>query len=583
MLLLATPAPLREFGSTALATLLSASNIQLWGSFNYFHPTAELNPLLMTWSLGVEEQFYLFAPLFILLLPRFSLRWRLLALAGLIALSLGLAAWAVRHQPGAAFYLLPTRAWELAAGVLVGVLEIHGKGLRVRGWAGEACALAGLVLIVVPVFVYGRQTPFPGWAAVPPVLGTVLLLGTAQSRVNRHVLATPAMRAVGLVSYSLYLWHWPLISIARLVFEREPSLAVRVILLVLSGALAAASYRYVETPFRRTGTPARVSLLRYAGALGVWIALIGSALLADGYPQRWPRQFMAEVRQFDAHRSPCLALHHDATPETSERCYPSEGRVVAVVGDSHAAALGPGLRVMAARHGLGLAVQAKASCQFLVGVSRKVVMHPELLGDCAAFDRRVMKLLLNNQRISAVIIAGAWRAGSMQPTHYVALDGRQRPADELLVQGLAKAVRTLQSAGKRVAIVRDVPVLELEPRAHLATCANWLRSLLNGRDTDTDCRRVVPEDTVSDAPAHTILARVAQDTGAPLVDPRAVFCDGSGCRIADDGHTFYLDRQHLSRAGAALASTAFASWVDAVADTGRMADDRGRPLAPASQ
>jgi hypothetical protein len=418
---------------------------------------------------------------------------------------------------------------------------------------------------------------------VPPVLGTALLLGTAQSRVNRHLLAMPAMRAVGLVSYSLYLWHWPLISIARLVFAREPSLWVRMILLVLSGALAAASYRYVESPFRRTGTPARVSLLRYAGALGVWIALIGSALLADGYPQRWPRQFMAQVRQFEAHRSPCLAMHHDATPETSELCFPSEGREVAVVGDSHAAALAPGLRAMAARHGLGLVVEAKASCQFLVGISRKVVMHPELLGDCAAFDQRVMELLLDNPRISAVIIAGAWRAGSMKPTHYVALDGRQQPADELLVHGLARAVRTLQRSGKRVAIVRDVPVLKLEPRSHLATCANRLRSLLNGLDTGADCRRVAPEDTVSDAPARAILARVARDTGVPLVDLRPEFCDRSGCRIADDGHTFYLDPQHLSRAGSSQASTAFEPWIEAVAETDRVAIDRGDPLPPTSR
>ena len=441
MLLLATPAALREYASTAMATLLSLSNIELWRSFNYFHPTAELNPLLMTWSLGVEEQFYLFAPLVVLALVKFGLRWRLLALGGLIVGSLGLATWGVHHQPGAAFFLLPTRAWELAAGVLVGVLEIHGKGMRTRRWWGEANALAGLLLIIVPALTYGRQTPFPGLAAVPPVLGTVLLLNTTGSAVNQRLLALPAMRGVGLVSYSLYLWHWPLISMARLFVGHQPALSVRLVLLALSGVLAAASYRYVETPLRRARMPARTTLVRYGKALAASMVLVVSALLADGYPQRWSPQFIAEARQFDHHSDPCLALHHDATPDTSATCYPSPGRLVAVVGDSHAAALAPGLRAMVAGRDLGLVQLTKASCQFLVGVSPKVTMHPELMHDCAAFDHRVMDLLLEDPRIGAVIIAGAWRAGPMRPTHYVALDGRRRPTDTLLAYGLAQAVR----------------------------------------------------------------------------------------------------------------------------------------------
>jgi peptidoglycan/LPS O-acetylase OafA/YrhL len=564
MLLLATPADLREYASTATATLLSVSNIQLWRSFNYFHPTAELNPLLMTWSLGVEEQFYLFAPLLVLALAKIGLRWRLLALGGVIAVSLGLATWGVRHQPGAAFFLLPARAWELAAGVLVGVLEIHGKGMRTRRWLEEANALAGLLLIIVPALTYGRQTPFPGLGAVPPVLGTVLLLNTTGSTVNRRLLAWPAMRAVGLVSYSLYLWHWPLISMARLFVGQQPASSVRWALLALSGVLAAASYRYVETPLRRARTPARSTLLRYGKALAVSMVLVASALLADGYPQRWSPQFVAEARQFDHRADPCLALHHDATPNTSGVCYPSADRLVAVVGDSHAAALAPGLRKVAAGRELGLVQLTKASCQFLVGVSPKVTMHPELMHDCAAFDRKVMDLLLEDPHIGAVIIAGAWRAGPMRPTHYVALDGRRRPTDTLLADGLAQAVHKLEGAGKRVFIARDVPFLRLDPRARLAACASWVHALWREQGTAENCGRIPQRDTVPDAPALAILARVAKDTGAPLVDPRIRFCDESGCRIAEHGHTLYFDRQHLSPLGSSVAGKAFEPLLDAL-------------------
>ncbi|UGB37201.1 acyltransferase family protein [Frateuria soli] len=557
MLVVATPSDLESYGHTAVATLLSLSNVQLWQSLDYFHPTADLNPLLMTWSLGVEEQFYLVAPLVMLLLPRLALCARPMVLGGLIVGSLGLAVWAVRIQPGAAFYLLPTRAWELAAGVLVGVLEIHRIGLRVRGPAAEALAWAGLLLIALPVMSYGRDTVFPGWTAVPPVLGSALLLSTPQAALNRRVLALPPLRAIGLVSYSLYLWHWPLISMARLVEGREPSLWARIALLALSGLLAAASYRFVETPFRRGASPARVSLKRYAAVLGVALVMVGSAVVMQGFPRRWPGQFVVEARQFDSHHNPCLAVHHDPTPETSRLCYPEGEKLIALVGDSHAAALAAGLRAVAAREGWGLVVLAKASCQFLVGAGPKVARHPELLHDCSSFNRRVMTMLLDDPRVGGVIIAGAWRAGSMRPTHYVALDGPARPSDELFAQGLARAVRTLEEAGKRVVIARDIPFLRLEPRSLLAACASWWRHLWPGQGEPGSCGRVDRANTVSDAPALAVLARVARETGASLVDPRARFCDASGCRIALDGRTYYRDRQHLSPLGSSQAAAAF--------------------------
>lgn len=564
-LLIATPADLREFGRTALATLLSMSNIQLWRSFDYFHPTAELNPLLMTWSLGVEEQFYLLAPPLMVMVARLAVRGRLLVFGGLIAVSLGAAAWAVQRSPGAAFYLLPTRAWELGVGVLVGVLEIHRIGPRVRAWLRDVLALAGLVLIAVPVMAYGRQTPFPGWAAVPPVLGSALLLATPQSVFNRRLLALPPMRAVGLVSYSLYLWHWPLISMARLVVGQEPSLRVRMILLALSGVLAAATYRFVEVPFRRARTPARVSLPRYAAALGAAMLVVGSAVAAQGFPQRWPRQFVLEARQFDYHRNPCLALHHDATPETSARCYPERRALVALVGDSHAAALASGLRAVAQRDGLGLVVLTKASCQFLVGAAPRTTMHPELLHDCAAFNRRVMALLLGDPRVRAVVIAGAWRAGSMRATDYVAIGGTPRPTDELLTRGLAAATRTLEKAGKQVIIARDVPFLRFEPRSRLAACASRWRSLWPGSGRAGNCEWIARAQTVSDAPVYALLARVSRETDARLADPRARFCSRSGCRIADHGHTYYRDRQHLSPLGSSRAALAFVPLLRSVA------------------
>lgn len=573
MLLLATPGELADFAQTAVATVFSVSNIALWRSIDYFRPTAELNPLLMTWSLGVEEQFYLLAPVLLLLLPRLRVRSRLAALAGLIGVSLALAAWGVKHEAQAAFFLLPTRAWELAAGVLLGVLDIHRSPGRGEGQAAglrtELQALCGLALIVAPALLYDTQTPFPGVAAVPPVVGTVLLLGASASVINRRFLSLPVMRFFGLISYSLYLWHWPLISVTRLVLVHEPSLVLRACLLLVSIALAWASYRWIEQPFRRTGLPASRSLRRYAAAMGVFALALGSAIALHGYPQRWSRSFVAATAASAEGKDPCLALTGTASPRLSPRCYPQgqHDALVALVGDSHAAALAPGVRALAARDGLALAQLTKASCPFLLGVSRKVSRHPDLLRDCPAFDRKVMQVLLRDERIRIVIIAAFWQVESSDPAAFVATDGLAASQEALLDRGLVAAVSMLERHGKRVVLVRDVPYISFLPQKRLAACASRLRGWLNGRVDHTGCDFAAQAEVQAQASADDILASVVHDTGASLVDPYAALCGDQGCRIAQGGHALYRDQQHLSPEGADLASAAFAD-VLASADTG---------------
>ncbi|MCX7515131.1 acyltransferase family protein [Frateuria hangzhouensis] len=563
MMVVATPDGLRDFGATAVATVLSASNLELWYSINYFRPVADLNPLLMTWSLGVEEQFYLLAPLVLMLLPRLRRSGRMIAMAGLIVVSLGLAVWGVRNEPQAAFFLLPGRVWELAAGVLLGMRDIErtrgNAPPRGAGIGTELRAVAGLVLIVVPVFAYDRFTPFPGLVAVPPVLGTVLLLDTHQSIINRRLLSAPVMRFVGLISYSLYLWHWPLISVTRLVLVHEPSLSLRLVLLAVSVALAWASYRWIEQPFRRSRAPASTTLWRFAAAMGLVAVATGSAYVLHGYPQRWPGGFVASA---DTTRlaDPCLALH-GAKPHLSDKCYPkgADRRLVALVGDSHAAALAPGIRAVAARGGMGVAQLTRSSCPFLVGVSRRVPKQPKQMADCAGFDRRVMKILQEDPRIGTVIIAGAWRAGDMREVFYAPTSGPDAPPGVLLQRGLSGAVRALQRHGKRVLIVRDVPFIEFLPVKQMAACVNPLRAALNGIVGGEGCGFVAGDEMEADAPALAVLERVARDTGAQLVDPHEALCGAHGCRIALHGRLLYRDQQHLTPAGARIASAVFAT------------------------
>ena len=243
-----------SLGNSVSALTLFSSNIHFWRETGYFDAEAEQKPLLHTWSLAVEEQFYLFVPVFLLLLARLG-RLRLafpFLLLGML-FSFAISCYGTYSYPWATFYLLPSRAWELFVGALLGFAP-GGQSKWLMRWRGFLGVL-GLTLILLPCYLYDHTTRFPGAAALPPVLGTalVILAGSGRDRlplVNQALAFRPFV-FVGLISYSLYLWHWPLIAFARSRCIFPLSSFVRVLL--VAGGLAAAivSWRFVETPFRK--------------------------------------------------------------------------------------------------------------------------------------------------------------------------------------------------------------------------------------------------------------------------------------------------------------------------------------------
>ena len=571
MLLLATPSELRAFGRDGVATLLSVSNISLWRSIDYFNPTADLNPLLMTWSLAVEEQFYIIAPFLILLLPRVRVRYRVLSLAALIGLSLMLAAWGVYHKPSPTFYLLPTRAWELGAGVLLAVLTAHRPLLHVRSLhtslAIELRAWLGLLLITAPIVFYTRETPFPGLTALPPVLGAVLLLNTELAWINRRLLSCTVMRFFGLISYSLYLWHWPLISMTHLVLERPPGLLLRVALMATSIGLAWLSYRFIETPFRRSRSSETRSLGRYAATMGVVTLMTGAAIVGHGFPQRWPADFVQMDHEASTYAPSCLAGYGDTRLDGSSRCMPgiedSPG-AVALVGDSHAAAMAQGLRRRMATREENLVIMTKSSCTFLGEISRPQTDHPNHFEECRLFNERVLQHLVDAPHIKTVIMAGYWQAGleDVQASYRrTATDPSPASPQNNLQQGLEHVIHRLDQAGKQVVLVRDVPLMNFSPVKRLATCSNATRTRLNPHvQTAEHCTRAERDVWLSNQEANAVIDRVAASIPyLKVVDPERYLCSDRGCQITGQGHIFYVDYQHLTEHGAMVAT----QWFDA--------------------
>ena len=251
------PSELMKLAKSALASATGTSNIFFFLHTNYFEDSAESSPLLHTWSLGVEEQFYLLMPSVLILLKNASPTRRNILLSILFALSLVLSIYWSGQNPPAGFYLLPSRAWELLVGTLAAMRVVPPISRRSYR---ETAAVLGLAAILLPGMFYDSSVPFPGIAALVPCLGAAVLIVSAESGptfISRALSLRPVV-FVGLISYSLYLWHWPLIvfqSFGRFLNTGISPTVDRVLILPVAVVAATVSWRFVELPFRRVSVP----------------------------------------------------------------------------------------------------------------------------------------------------------------------------------------------------------------------------------------------------------------------------------------------------------------------------------------
>jgi peptidoglycan/LPS O-acetylase OafA/YrhL len=247
------PNDIKNFAQSLVAVSLFISNIFFWVRSGYFEIDAELNPLLHTWSLAVEEQFYLLFPLFLLIMWRLAKRWTVITLIVLATLSFALAQWGSFNKPAATFFLLPTRAWEIAVGALIAFYSINRPKQQLKRYTKEIeiGGLLGLLLILYAIFTYNKETPFPSFYTLFPVFGTALIIicATPTTIVGR-LLSTKVFVGIGLISYSAYLWHQPIFSFARYRSGSEPQIIYFIFLIFGSLLLAYLTWKYIEMPFR---------------------------------------------------------------------------------------------------------------------------------------------------------------------------------------------------------------------------------------------------------------------------------------------------------------------------------------------
>jgi peptidoglycan/LPS O-acetylase OafA/YrhL len=567
-LLLLSPLEAAQTARSAVAATMSSSNILFWATANYFEPKSELNPLLMTWSLGVEEQFYAVIPLLMVLLARLRRNWLLPAILGICAASFLYSWWQLGIAPTQAFYLLPARAWELGIGVAAAAAELNRKPRALPPLAVELLSLAALAALLAPVFLLTAASPFPGPAALPSVAGAALLIALPGSWISRRLLSLPPLTLIGRVSYSWYLWHWPLLALLRIVYGGAAPWPAPLLAIGASLALATLSYRFIEQPFRRSTRPAKALLLRYALVSLFPLAVFSALWLTHGLPRRFPALAVMEASEHAIKSDPCLVGEKDR-PNRTAACYDvSAGQgSVAIWGDSHAAAIAPGLRAAARAQGYGFVEFAKNSCPPLTGATHYLPQVPLRAEACSRFNGETLGLLKAEPRIRVVILAASWAA----PFNRTPMDGwlttaaasrQSRPPSleasrQLFTESLTASILALQAAGKQVIVLQDTPNFDFDPMLRVRTAQIPARRILAawmGAPGATDPGVASPAaDASIPLSASLIRQAAAPYPGVKVVDLRAALCPSPAlCAYRDGGQLLFIDSSHLSPYGASF-------------------------------
>ncbi|MCA9177664.1 MAG: acyltransferase [Planctomycetales bacterium] len=536
-----------HFSKSVTAQVLLASNVYFHGLLDYFAGPADQQPLLHTWSLAVEEQFYLVFPLLLVWVRHWPRRRLLAGLCALTAASLALSVSQVANQPSAAFFLLPGRAWEL----LVGALLVFVPRLpNAPAWRWELLSVGGVAAIGCSIVLYNEQTLFPGIAALPPVVGAaaIILANSQCSTAVARALAWQPLVALGLMSYSLYLWHWPVISLLHYQFGATLPPEATALALVSSCLLGYLSWRWVETPIR-TGQllSDNAALLRAAAfCLLLIVGASTASLMTRGLPMRWG----ADVARAFANSKHKMGKFRTGNPRVADQdrlprigLDDAEAPSVLIWGDSHAAQIGQLCDDLAHQYHVSGYVASHNGFTPLVGVWRwnrsdSVVHWSNSVVD---FVRR--------HRIQHVVLVSRWagylciRENGKDNTLLADEQSRtysRAESKRVLDRGLHRTVRALEDAGARVWLMKQIPAQTEDP---LAKMIRGMR-----RDATAITGVSLAEHQQHTRDVNEVFAALPTVT---LIDPaRHCFDEQHRSRLGTSDHSYYIDTCHLSTVGA---------------------------------
>jgi peptidoglycan/LPS O-acetylase OafA/YrhL len=544
------PDDLLDLGWSALSSLFAVNNVLFWQQSGYFAPDAQRNVLLHLWSLAVEQQFYLTMPILMAAVFWHTRRSRVWIVLTITLASLALCIYATPRARTASFYLLPTRYWEFGLGALV---ALGGTRLRLAHRGANIVAAAGAAMIIGAVVGLGRESTFPGSLALLPCVGTasVIWAGMFAAPVTGRLLSLAPLRFIGRISYSLYLWHWPLITFCRVWGLTVDTPSMQVLLFALSVAAAYLSWRFIEVPFRvPSPMAARPRVAAVAGGAGA-IALAGAVFVAT---QGLPSRLDPDVRAMLAYQhyprkelyreGTCfLTLDQDPAAFHVEACaQATPGRpLVLLWGDSHAAHYAPGLRALADKLGIDLVQASYAGCA-------PMPWRSDNSPTCARFGRTILDLI-ESRRFDRVIVSANW-------TGY-----------PNIMPDVATLLAELGANGIDAIVLG--PSIEFRRRLPLMLASRPSALFSRGRG---------PQDWLSDnvvsrsRQMHHALSDLPHVT---YVEPISELCRDDTCPVLVDGRVpLVWDASHLTAEGSALVAAALLPRLAAALDITAAKDAR---------
>jgi peptidoglycan/LPS O-acetylase OafA/YrhL len=548
------PDDLVQLAKSAVATTFFSANFLFFSESGYFDAPSWTKPLLHTWSLAVEEQFYIVFPALLLLAKR-KLGGRYLApTLATVALSFALCVAGTHNFRDADFYLAPTRAWELGLGCLLALGALPALRAPVLR---EVAAALGLALIAYAVVSYSDDTKFPGVNTLPPCLGALLLLWAGcdgPSAVGRMLSTGPAV-FFGLISYSLYLWHWPLLVYAGYVLARPLRVVEASALLALATAVSAASWRWIERPFR--GAASRVSgraVFRAAVAVSLATTAAGLAIaVTGGRPGRLDAvgaQLAATRAEKDAMRVWCERSKVGGGRTTTwvkSLGDPNAAQASFIVwGDSHACMLSEAIGELARSHGRRGYLAWGGGCPPLL-------VDPDAIApnECTEANERVAAALGADAGLTDVVMIGRWALyfaghGYGEERIRAPLDPIERdgsvPRAYVFSAALQHTAVSLAGQGHRVWVFGPVPEVNADVPSVLA------RARMIGRAVDPS--PTLAEFLERQRDVLPALERLRATPGVHVLRPDERLCRDARCDVLRDGQALYYDHNHLSRAGA---------------------------------
>jgi peptidoglycan/LPS O-acetylase OafA/YrhL len=529
------PQEMRDYGQSVVATMLSAANVFFYLKSDYFAPDVDLFPMIHMWSLAVEEQFYIVFPFVLLTIVRTGRsRWLPTALVLTIFASLATSVWLQQWDASADFFLPFSRAWELALGALVAVRAgpVRRFFADRRMWARLA-EFTGIALIAGSILLMDRTTPFPGWFALPPVIGTALIIAasSADTPVGRMLSLRPVV-GIGLLSYSAYLWHQPLFALARSYHGFPLHWGVFAALIGLTFVLSFLSWKYVEQPFRSRAFLTRRVLFGGSAALASLLIALGLlAHLSHGFPGRFSDRSVAIARTMEL--SPQRPCHTDGRNyrKPADACtYGGPETTWAVLGDSHGIEIGYALSEWLAKRGQGVLHLTFSACP------PALTYDPRNPG-CREWTEEAIRRIETDPKISNVLVAyrnGLHLVGDQHAD--AATRARLQANGPQYHNDFDRLIARLAKAGKQVTVLGPVPELPVS--------AEWLVF------RDEGARQPLGAYLQRQGAILEWLRGLQRSGRIRLIEPANALCDETGCRAVIDGRAMYFDDNHLSMSGA---------------------------------